>query len=323
MSVMNFELKNAVRKRLDMILREKLPEFMCAPLSNGKIRRLIVAGGVSVDGKIVRSPSFSVCAGAVIKIRVDEEKLFFEKKTNDIEFELEEKNILFEDEYIILIDKPAFFPVEKTFLESRDNLHDALVRYLWKKNPHLLNPPYAGIMHRLDRETSGVILFTKQRSVNAAVHEMFDFYNNERRVSKVYRAVCSQRSGGIKHIGDKFSVEMFMGRISSKTKAGKWGRLSESDGGVFSHTDFFIKDEKNVGGKNLLYIEARPATGRTHQIRVHLSDIGLPIMGDSLYGGAPSLLPSGRIMLHSLSLTFTHPVSKKEMTVSSVLPDGF
>ena len=73
--------------------------------------------------------------------------------------------VLFEDENLIFINKPAFFPVEQTITGSRANLHDAVVDYLWKRNPSLPNPPYAGIMHRLDRTTSGLILFTKKSHI--------------------------------------------------------------------------------------------------------------------------------------------------------------
>ena len=160
--------------RLDFLLREKLPSELKTQISNGKIRRLIMAGCVKVNDFQTRNPSFVVKKNSKVSVLIDKEKLLSEKQTDDVKFEVTEKSVLYEDDYLIIVNKPSKFPTEKTVVQDRDNLHDAVVRYLWKKNPDLRNPPYAGIMHRLDRETSGVILFTKKREVNKAVFDMFD-----------------------------------------------------------------------------------------------------------------------------------------------------
>ena len=134
-------------------------------------------------------PSFSLRPGSEVKVIIDEEKLFFEKQPDDIDFELSPKDILFEDESIIVVNKPTHFPTEAGMVGSRDNLHAAVVRFLFERqiieHPNAKNPPYLGIMHRLDRDTSGVILFTKTRSVNAACHEMFENHT----ARKAYNAV--------------------------------------------------------------------------------------------------------------------------------------
>lgn len=318
-----FESLKVNSVRLDLFLREELPEFLKlsqSEVSNSKIRRLILAGCVQVNGRQIRVPAFNILKGSIITARIDEDKFFFEKQPDDIKFELAENDVLFEDEYIILVNKPAFFPTEATIAGNRDNLHDCIVRYLWKKNPELRNPPYVGIMHRLDRETSGVILFTKQRSVNAKVHDMFDSSKPENKAQKIYAAVCCSGKNPAP-AGSAFCVEMFMGRISPKSQAGKWGLLPESRGGVFSHTDFMVLGSKfdRKFGKEAVFVRAMPATGRTHQIRVHLASRGMPILGDSLYGKKDC----PRFMLHAESLTFLHPVSGEEMTVKAPLPDGF
>lgn len=318
-----FESLKVNSVRLDLFLREELPEFLKlsqSEVSNSKIRRLILAGCVQVNGRQIRIPGFNVLKGSLISAQIDEKKFFFEKQPDDIKFELTDSDVLFEDEFIILVNKPAFFPTEATIAGNRDNLHDCIVRYLWKKNPELRNPPYAGIMHRLDRETSGVILFTKQRCVNAKVHEMFDSSKPENKAQKVYAVVCCSGKKPVPD-GTSFCVEMFMGRISGKSQAGKWGLLPESRGGVFSHTDFTVLGSKIDGksGKQVVFVRAMPLTGRTHQIRVHLASRGLPVLGDSLYGKKDC----SRLMLHAESLTFLHPVSGKQMTVKAPLPDGF
>ncbi|MGP1459063.1 MAG: RluA family pseudouridine synthase, partial [Treponema sp.] len=220
--------------------------------------------------------------------------------------------------------KPAFFPTEETIVggEKRGCLHAAVVRYLWAQEPSLRNPPYAGIAHRLDRETSGVILFTKTRAVNAAVHVLFE----KRAVQKIYRAVCtvSETAGSARgqhglEVGATFFVENHIGRISPKSARAKWGTLSAERGGLYARTDFTVLEHGVIGGIPVVQIEARPLTGRTHQIRVHLASAGLPILGDTLYG-APEY---ARTMLHAERLTFPHPVSGKRMTVSAPLPEEF
>lgn len=309
----NYLIKTEKQARLDEILRQKLPQIIQKEISNSKIRRLIISGCVYVNKSQVRIPGFSVRQKAEISVAVDEEKLFFEKQPDDIKFEVTSESVIFEDDNIIIVNKPAFFPTEAGMVGSRDNLHAAVIRYLWNKNPSLRNQPYVGVMHRLDRETSGVILFTKSRAVNAHCHDMFENHT----ARKIYRAVALKNSRF--KIGDEFSVEFPMGRVSLKSQTAKWGHVERSKGGLDSKTDFKIVDEGKLNGKSVFYIECKPLTGRTHQIRVHLSSVGMAIVGDELYGG----IESKRIMLHAKELVFPFP-GTKEMTVAKAdFPDGF
>ena len=296
--------------RLDEFLQKELPLKIQASCSNSKIRRLIAAGAVSVNGRIVNRPAFELRGKSKVVVEFDKEKFFYEKQPNDIKFECSDKDVLFEDENLIFINKPSMFPVEQTITGNRANLHDSVVDYLWKRNPALRNPPYVGIMHRLDRETSGVILFTKNRTINKAVSDMFQGHNFEKKYVAVVgkSSVVSRQSSegketgfeknGEHFVGEKFSVEMFMGRISGKSQAGKWGQISEKQGGQYSKTDFQIVGEGKFEGKDYYIVECNLYTGRTHQIRVHLSSVGLPLLGDELYGG----MPAKRIYLHAYEL---------------------
>ena len=299
---------------LNDVLRAEIPARLGRDVSNTKIRRLIMAGAVRLDGVPCRNPSARVRAGASVSVRVDVGKLFYEKPVNDIAFELTAHDVLYEDEYIIVVNKPACFPTEAGMVASRDNLHAAVVRYLFanarRSRPNLRNPPYAGIMHRLDHGTSGVILFTKTREVNAACHALFE----ERVAQKTYRAVVSPAPRRM-----RCSVEMFMGRISPKSQPAKWGAVAERDGGVYARTDISVVAHGEHGGKPVAFVECRPHTGRTHQIRVHLASLGAPILGDMLYGGQPS----ARLMLHAQSLSFPHPVTHEPISITTPLPDGF
>lgn len=329
--------------RLDELLNETIPAELTrsrpdAAVSRSKIRRLIVAGAVSVNGRQERRPAASVSAGCAVTVRLDEEKLLFEKTPDDIEFEMTPERILFEDESIIVVNKPAGLPTEATMVADRDNLHAALKRYLLARDK-TRNEPYVGLHHRLDRETSGVILFTKARADNAAVHDMFLGH----RARKEYEALASRTDGDTRDRktaarnadgangaigangnpfakGSAFTVENMLGRISSKSQAGKWGELAS--GGDPARTDFRILGSYREGYRIL----AMPVTGRTHQIRVHLSGCGLPILGDALYGGPRAFrdgTPIRRVMLHAARLSFPHPATGMELTVEAPLPEDF
>ncbi|MBQ7158641.1 MAG: RluA family pseudouridine synthase [Treponema sp.] len=301
---------------LNEYLRAELPAVLSRDISNSKVRRLIMAGMVRVNGVQCRNPSAKLRAGESVTVLIDEEKVFYEKQPDDIAFDVTARDVLYEDDVILVVNKPAFFPVEAGMTGSRDNLHAAVVRYLFEKqkreHPAMKNPPYAGIMHRLDRETSGVILFTKARTVNAACHDMFENHT----VQKCYRAVVMLQPHSRLAKESAFSVEMYMGRISPKSQAAKWGALKEKDGGVYSKTDFSLAGTGRVDGKSVAFADCLLHTGRTHQIRVHLASVGSPILGDVLYGGAPYK----RIMLHAQSLSFPHPVTGEMMTVTAPFP---
>ena len=282
--------------RLDEFLRQVLPAQINQDISNSKIRRLIVAGAVSVNERHTVRPSFELRGKSEVVVELDLEKLFYEKQPDDIKFEITTDTVLFEDENLIFINKPAFFPVEQTITGNRDNLHDAVVRYLWAKNPVLKNPPYVGIMHRLDRETSGVILFTKTRAINKQISEIFQSHSFVKKYYAVVPAKSQLDNGTKLKSGTQFTVEMNMGRISPSSQAAKWGQTKD---GQYSKTDFKVLRTITVESKQYILLECTLYTGRTHQIRVHLNSLGLPLLGDTLYGGPQA----NRIYLHSCELT--------------------
>ena len=282
---------NENKIRLDELLRKELPAHYNSDFSNSKIRRLIIAGAVNVNGRAITRPAFVLNPRSDVCVLFDKEKFLYEKQPDDIKFEVTSDSVLYEDDNYIFINKPAFFPVEQTITGNRDNLHDAVVRYLWSKNPALRNPPYVGIMHRLDRETSGVILFTKTREVNKQISEIFQSHS----FTKKYYAVVEPGE-----VSPTFSVEMYMARVSSKSQAAKWGQVPESaKDAQYSRTDFKVLRQITIEKHKCLLLECNLFTGRTHQIRVHLASKGLPILGDTLYGGTTA----SRIYLHSCELT--------------------
>lgn len=285
--------------RLDLFLRRELPlkiNKKSDEISNSKLRRLIVAGCVYVNEKQILRPAFELRGNSSILVEYDETKFFFEKQPDDLKFDLTEKDVLWEDENLIFINKPYNFPVEQTITGNRDNLHDKVVDYLWKRNKNLKNPPYVGIMHRLDKDTSGVILFTKNRTINKDVQQMFENHN----FIKEYFALVLKGKNSKKLVsGNEFTVEKFMGRITGKSQAGKWGTVPQSKGGLYSKTSFFVVKEVAVEGRECFLLKCSLFTGRTHQIRVHLSESGYPILGDKLYGGEDAK----RMYLHATRLS--------------------
>ncbi len=300
--------------RLDEFLRAELPGSIgsqSASISNSKIRRLILAGAVQVNGRPVLRPAFELRGRSLVTVRFDAEKFFYEKQPDDVDFVMSDDALLFEDDNLIFVNKPADFPVEQTITGNRANLHDAVVDYLWKRNPSLRNPPYLGIMHRLDRTTSGVIVFTKNRPVNKALSEIFQSHDLTKEYLAVVEAPADGRhSGPSRHPGETshpeldsgstFTVEMYMGRVNGKSQQGKWGKLLEVRGGQYSKTNFRVLKKITVEGRPCLLIECSLYTGRTHQIRVHLASRGLPILGDELYGGKSAK----RLYLHAARLSF-------------------
>lgn len=319
-------------QRLDEFLRHELPGAVVECLrsecietttdlktfSNSKIRRLILAGAVQVNGREVRRPAFELRGHSTVTVNFDAERFFFEKQPEDVSFEMSDAAVLYEDENLIFIDKPADFPVEQTITGNRANLHDAVVDYLWKRQPDLRNPPYVGIMHRLDRTTSGVIVFTKSRAVNKELSQIFQ----DHKLTKQYLAVVEEpqsdrhpdKSCNAEFVtASQFTVEMFMGRVTGKSQQGKWGELSEARGGQYSKTEFHLIRRLKLEGRDCLLLECNLYTGRTHQIRVHLASRGLPILGDLLYGGSSA----SRLYLHAARLSFT--LNDKKYDVKSRL----
>ncbi|MBY0470268.1 RluA family pseudouridine synthase [bacterium] len=291
-------------KRLDQVLAEWLPQATGEPhFSKGKVRKLIVAGAVYLNGKRVRIASKPVQLGAKIEVFLDREKL--KNSVSSAPRNLADADILYEDESLILVNKPPGLPTQPTLDEARDNLFAAVKRYLKSKGA---SDPYVGLHHRLDRDTSGVLLLTKRPEANAGIAKQFSTHE----IQKVYQALTSFPLDG-KKPEKNWRVKNYLRKVSEGKKA-KWG--SVRSGGDYADTDFVLLESFSEG----LLVQAMPHTGRTHQIRVHLSEMGLPILGDKTYGGSPA---ADRVMLHAFSLTFIHPITNLKISVESPIPEDF
>jgi 23S rRNA pseudouridine1911/1915/1917 synthase len=315
-------------RRLDDLVMARLPSVfrelgLAAVASKGKLRRMILDGAVSVAGRPVRIPAIVVKPGTVITVYLDPARFEAEKTPGDSPFECTAAAILYEDDWLIAVNKPPGIPTEGSFLASRDSLHAAVRRFLAARDGMVLPDqpavaacddglPYLGLHHRLDRDTSGVVLFTKRQAANAAVHEAFA----NRAAHKVYRALAGLPQTTAEK---QFEVRGLMARISPKSAAARWGLVQT--GGVPSSTDFFLESV----GRDGVVLRAEPHTGRTHQIRVHAASAGFPLYGDTLYGGAGMFRGTvvSRVMLHAVQLVLPHPDHGGILALTAPEPDDF
>jgi 23S rRNA pseudouridine1911/1915/1917 synthase len=314
MPIKKVRLRATGSKRLDDALLERLPEALGRAVSKAKVRKLIMAGAVYLNGRPVRVASKPLFAGATIEAAIDLGKLFEDSTSRDQKFELTPDRILYEDDDLFVIDKPPGIPAQPTVNEDRDNLFAAVGRFLSRRDR--VAKPYVGVHQRLDRDTSGVVLFTKTQRLNAAVAEIF----SKRRSVKIYQALTVPPSGSRQKLQREWTIRNYLGKISSKGKRARYGAVDPA--GDLAETSFRLVAEHPHG----LHIEAIPKTGRTHQIRVHLSEYGLPILGDDLYcpDNHPACAESApRLMLHAARLTFPHPITTREISVESPLPADF
>lgn len=298
-------------RRLDQVLADWLPTALGQPVSKAKARKLVVAGAVYLNGRRVRIASKELMPNARVDAHVDLRKLFEQDgRAQDRAFEMTGDHILYEDEWLIVVNKPAGLPTQPTLDEARDNLFAAVKKYLARREGVV--DAYLALHHRLDRDTSGVILFAKAKAANAGVSKLF----TDHLAQKTYHAICSVPAG--RKLEREWVTRDFLGRLPGSGKQARYGAVHS--GGDPAETGFKLLESFGRAA----WVEARPRTGRTHQIRVHLSENGLPILADSLYGpraGAERLAP--RLMLHAARLTFPHPIHQSEISVQAPLPEDF
>jgi RluA family pseudouridine synthase len=213
--------------------------------------------------------------------------------------------IVWEDEALVAIAKPAPLPMHPCGRFNRNTLTQLLSAVY---APEVLRPA-----HRLDANTSGVVLFSRTRSFAQQIQTQFD----ATLVEKVYRVVCHGHPEA-----DAFSCRQPIGR-----QRGQAGTRILDPQGLAAETEFCVLQRRSDGTSLL---EARPRTGRTNQIRVHLWGLGHPVVGDPLYRSAQQLGESQTLAvgddpmrLHAWRLTLTHPLSQEPITFTAELPAGF
>lgn len=279
-------------RRLDLFLSDKLSR-----ISRSQIQKMIVEGNVSVDGRI-RKASCQLKGGETVSVVLDT------PDTEDIHPEDMPVFFFYEDEHIAVIEKASGQVVHPGAGHKKSTLVNALLYHI----PELkgVGPrERAGIVHRLDKETSGLMVVAKTPAAFAGLQRQF----REREVDKVYLALVW---GTMPEKTGKFSWPVgrhvkYGSRMSIRTKKPR-------------EAETRFKVLRCVEKYSLL--EIKPLTGRTHQIRVHLSASGHPVVGDPRYGRRKSKKKSPRLFLHAHRLSFSHPATGKRMEFCSPLaPD--
>lgn len=214
------------------------------------------------------------------------------------------ERILYEDEDLVAIDKPVGMSTHAADPEKRDDAVSRLSLFLAERDGVPKEHVYLGTHQRLDRDTSGVLVFTKTRRANPSLAEQFE----KRKVQKRYLAVVEgwpshMRQGELRHA-----------LVREKDGLMRVAR-SPREKGELAVTRYRVLERH----QSRALLELRPETGRTHQIRVQIAATGASIFGDRLYGKAVAQ----RLMLHAVSLRFVHPTKKRELVLEAPIPDSF
>jgi 23S rRNA pseudouridine1911/1915/1917 synthase len=273
--------------RLDIFLANETSK------SRSYIKKLIKEGKVSVKNIIVVKPSFLLENGDFIKIQeLEPKKLHLQSENKPLE-------IVYEDDYLLIINKEAGLMVHPVGNKTEGTLVNRLLFHI-KNLSNIGGVLRPGIVHRLDKDTSGLMVVAKTEEAHIKLSEML----KEHKIKRKYLALVK---GKIKE--KKGTINLPIKRKSGETK------MTISAFGRRAVTHYKKLDE--IGPFTLL--EIRLETGRTHQIRTHLSYIGHPIVGDLVYGGKTKELPLKRQFLHSYEISFNHPIIEKEIKAFSML----
>ncbi|HVO71745.1 MAG TPA: RluA family pseudouridine synthase [Aggregatilineaceae bacterium] len=279
-----------IGERLDKALAARL-----GTLSRVQVQSLIRDELVTVDGRAVKA-SYRIEGGEVIRARIPlpEEELGPQPEPIALD-------ILYEDECVAAINKPAGMVVHPAYGHTSGTLVNAVLAR-WPQIAGFSEPERAGIVHRLDKDTSGAILVAKTAAALESLRAQF----KARTVAKRYLALVE----GMLDTPDGL-IDAPIGRDPGQRK-----RMAVVRNGREAVTEYHVLDA--YVGFSLL--EVLPHTGRTHQIRVHLAFVGHPVVGDTVYGRRKQSIKLKRHFLHAASLTFTRPDTGEPITVEAPLP---
>lgn len=282
--------ENDENKRLDSYLSEITPD-----LSRSKIQNFIKSGNVKINDSI-KKPSYILKENDKIDFEIPEEEKL-EIKPQDIPIE-----IVYEDENMLVVNKPSGMLTHPTTIERENTLVNALL-YKFNNNLSDINGEFRrGILHRLDRNTSGLLMIAK----NNKAHEFLAEQIKNHTITKKYRAIVK---GVIKE--DEFEINSPIGRNPNQPH-----KMMTRDDGKTSRTIVKVLERF----KEYTYIELTLITGRTHQIRVHMKSINHPVYNDTLYGAGQGKVKTDEQVLQSYYLRFTKPFGN-EIIELQIEPD--
>ena len=276
-------------ERLDVFLAEELD------ITRSKVQSYIKEGFITGDKKL--KASMKVSEGQKFFVSLPESPNLTELKAEPVDFE-----VVYEDEYLLVINKPSGLVVHPAPGNWNGTLANGLV-YRYPEFRLMTNRLRPGIVHRLDAGTSGLMIAARKQNICDALQKKFA----AREVHKTYLALvhgCPKKHEGI-----------FSGPIDRDPD--NFLRMAIVENGKPSLTGYKVLWNRN----KFSLTECRLFTGRMHQIRVHMSALGCPLSGDSLYGADDDF--DGRIFLHSWKLNFEHPVTHENLSFRQNLPDDF
>lgn len=234
----------------------------------------------------------SVTVGDTVSVLID-----FEEDNSNIVASNIPLNIIYEDDYLLVLNKPANIAIHPSILHFDNSLSNGVKFYFDK----LGLKKKIRIVNRLDRNTSGIVIFAKNEYIQECLIKQMKTNEFKKEYLAIAKGILESKSGTL-----NFPIARKEGSIIERT-------VSSDGDSAITHYDV-VKEFNNL---SLVHIVLE--TGRTHQIRVHFSHIGHPILGDTLYGSPSELI--NRQALHSYKLTFIHPVTKKELILESSLPN--
>jgi len=279
-------------QRLDRVLASMIPEF-----SRSYLQQLIENELVTVNTVITAKSSIRLRAGDQIAV-----ELRPTPQTQAFKPEPMTLDVVFEDTHLMVINKPAGLVVHP----APGNWSGTLLNGLLARDQHACLLPRAGIVHRLDKDTSGLMVVARTRQAMDALVQQI----SSRQVSRKYLALGHRSwSGPISRL-----VESPVGRDPRNRLRMAVVDLSLHAGKTASTGIRLIQNSENC-----CLVECTLKTGRTHQIRVHMASLGHPLLGDVLYGGAP-VAGMSRQALHAFHLAFNHPVTAQPMAFTALLP---
>jgi 23S rRNA pseudouridine1911/1915/1917 synthase len=285
-------------RRIDQYLVDRV-----GYLSRAQVQRVIDGGLVKVNGRIAKA-SYKPRLGDEIDMVAPPEPV------TEIVPEPMPLDILYEDDHFLALNKQSGIMVHPARGKWTGTLVNGLVHY--GKRWSTINGNWRpGILHRLDRNTTGVMLIAKSDEAHWRLARQFE----NRTIQKTYMAVCH----GVPELRSDV-IDMPIGK--DKYVRERQAVRKEENGGKPATTIYEVQEVFQSGGAFAL-LKLSPKTGRTHQLRVHMSHLGFPLVGDDMYGGRPFEQGSFRFdrqALHAVEITFVHPVTLKTMTISAPLP---
>lgn len=292
--IIKVENNENVNKRLDVFIKEN------TNLSRTYIATLIDEGYVSVNDTDIYKPSYKTKLNDVIDIEEKEIEVI-DASPEDIPL-----NIIYEDDDILIVDKPRGMVVHPSNGHNSGTLVNAIMYHCKDKLSTINGVIRPGIVHRIDKDTSGILCVCKNDESHKDIAKQFFEHTNIRR----YRAIVK----GVIDIDSDY-IDKPIGRDKRNRL-----KMAVVPGGKEAKTKFTVLKRF----KNYTYIECELYTGRTHQIRVHMKDLGFPVLGDTLYGKVDRNFQDldGQV-LHAKYLELTHPCTKERMKFDSDLPDYF